>query len=272
MDAVRFRLRMFLVLLFGVMVIGVLGFMITEGLSVVDAFYFSIVTIATVGYGDIHPATQTGKVLAIILIITGVGTFLGVVANATEMMLNRREKQTRLEKMSMIMGVFFADVGRTLLSYLSECDPKLDMIRKDLVVTGDWSEREFFDVSKRLKDHHYGVDFQKVDWENLRSFLARKMDLLMRLLENPTLLERESFTQLLRAVFHLSDELANREDLSQLPDKDYEHLAGDMKRVYALLVDEWLNYMKHLKDDYPYLFSLAVRTNPFDRDTSAVVK
>jgi hypothetical protein len=57
-----------------------------------------------------------------------------------------------------------------------------------------------------------------------------------------------------------------------LPDTDRQHLAGDVKRVYNLLVHEWLNYMQHLKDNYPYLFSLAMRINPFDQDASVIVK
>jgi hypothetical protein len=44
-----------------------------------------------------------------------------------------------------------------------------------------------------------------------------------------------------------------------------------MKRTYSQLVVQWLLYMEHLKDDYPYLFSLAVRTNPFDPDASSIV-
>jgi voltage-gated potassium channel len=39
---------------------------------------------ATVGYGDIHPQSNVGKILALILIVGGVGTFLGVVASITE--------------------------------------------------------------------------------------------------------------------------------------------------------------------------------------------
>ena len=37
-----------------------------------------------------------------------------------------------------------------------------------------------------------------------------------------------------------------------------------MQRGYVLLIKEWLAYMAHLKTSYPYLFSLALRTNPFD--------
>ena len=89
--------------------------------------------------------------------------------------------------------------------------------------------------------------------------------------QNPNLLEHESFTEALRAVFHLTEELESRRELTGLPEADRRHLAGDATRANARLVDEWLDYMKHLKDRYPYLFSLAIRTNPFDETASQVV-
>ena len=82
----------------------------------------------------------------------------------------------------------------------------------------------------------------------------------------------DSFTDLLWAVFHLTEELAHRGELGQLPDTDLAHLAGDIERAYVSLTFQWLNYMKHLKYSYPYLYSLAIRTNPMDRDASAEVK
>jgi hypothetical protein len=167
---------------------------------------------------------------------------------------------------------FFSEVGTKLLAFLSDFDPRLDEIRSELLVTQDWSEQEFSDVSKRLKNYDYGVDIQKLPFEDLRRLLTAETDFLLGLLDNPTLLEHESFTELLRAVFHLTEELAAREDVSQLPDTDREHLAGDIKRAYVLLVHQWLDYMRYLKDNYPYLFSLAVRTNPFDQEASPIVK
>ena len=107
--------------------------------------------------------------------------------------------------------------------------------------------------------------------EEMESFLTEKRDFLMRLLENPNLLEHKAFTDLLQSVCHLTQELSLREDLARLPDSDHEHLEGDIKRVYSLLIREWVDYMKHLKDKYPYLFSLAMRTNPFDQTASVMV-
>jgi voltage-gated potassium channel len=93
----------------------------------------------------------------------------------------------------------------------------------------------------------------------------------LRLIENPIVQEHENFTDLLRAIFHLRDELLNRADLSKLPDSDRRHLKGDIVRIYKLLASEWLWYMRYLKNDYGYLYSLAMRVNPFDSKASAVV-
>jgi hypothetical protein len=187
-------------------------------------------------------------------------------------LLSEREKKARLEKLNMVIGTFFSEVGTLFLAYLSDADPKLDSIRRDLIVTNNWSHQEFAQVSRRLKSYDYGVQVQAVSLEDLRSFLLGKRDFLVRLLENPSLLEHESFTELLRAVFHLTEELTSREDLKDLPETDTAHLTGDIKRAYILLVHQWLDYMRHLKDNYPYLFSLAMRTNPFDQSASPIVR
>ena len=108
--------------------------------------------------------------------------------------------------------------------------------------------------------------------EKIKNFLKGEKQFLLTLLENPNLLEHESFTNLLWSVFHLTEELIHRRNLKDLPEPDYKHIEGDIKRVYHLLIAEWLDYMKHLKSNYPYLFSLAVRTNPFDKNASVEVK
>lgn len=114
-DSVRFRLAINLIIFLAVLASGTIVFMFIENRSFVDAFYYIIVTMATVGYGDIVPTTPAGKIVAILLIITGVGTFLGVIANATEMMLSRRETQARMKKLNMVIGVFFSEVGNRLI-------------------------------------------------------------------------------------------------------------------------------------------------------------
>jgi len=186
-------------------------------------------------------------------------------------LLEDREKRNRLEKLNMVIGLFFSEVGTDLLAYFSDLDPNLRKLKDDLVVTQSWSDEEFKNVSKKLKEYDYKVVPDKLDLEKLRQFLISKRDFFLTMMENPNLMEHESFTEMLRAVFHLMEELRFRGEISSLPESDLRHMAGDIDRAYSMLVLEWLSYMQHLKDNFPYFFSLAMRTNPFDQDASAVV-
>jgi hypothetical protein len=89
MKEVRRRLQIFLALFLLVTAIGTVGFMMLENLSFVDAFYYNIVTMSTVGYGDIHPTNPASRMFAVLLIVMGGATFLGVIANATQMLILR---------------------------------------------------------------------------------------------------------------------------------------------------------------------------------------
>ena len=189
-----------------------------------------------------------------------------------DQVLRIREKRALLKKMNMVISAFFSEVGTNLLKLFSAFDLHYETIRENLIISDRWSEQDFSQIKKQLKDFDYKLDSKKSDLEVLKSFLTGKRIFLLGLLENPNLLEHETFTDLLWAVFHLTEELNCRADTRGLPDTDYKHLSGDIKRAYVVLISEWLSYMKHLKVDYPYLFSLAVRTNPFDEDAKPEVK
>jgi hypothetical protein len=186
-------------------------------------------------------------------------------------LLSRRERRQRLEKLNMVIGAFFSEVGTELLKVLSDWDPNLENVRTRLQVTTLWTEEQFDSVEQSMKGYKFHVAQERLKPLTLRAFLATKLEFLLRLMENPNVLEHETFTGLLLAVFHLSEELVAREDLTELPATDLGHLAGDANRVYGQLTERWLDYMKYLRTNYPYLFSLAVRTNPFDKTASPVV-
>jgi hypothetical protein len=186
-------------------------------------------------------------------------------------LLANRSRQNKLEKMNIVVGVFFSELGTWLLTYLSDNDPNLCKLSGDLVKIDQWSEEEFIRVQDKFKSHTYSIDIKKIDIKTLSNYLSSKRSFSLRLLENPLLLENESFTNLLRSVFHLTEELEHRRDIQRLPDSDYQHLAGDIERAYFLLVMEWMTYMRYLNSNYPYLFSLAMRTNPFDENACVVV-
>ena len=186
-------------------------------------------------------------------------------------LLHYREKKSIMNKLNMVIGAFFSEAGTELLKSFSTCDKEAFRITQKLIITNNWSEKEFLKICKSVKEHIYNIDSKRGDLESIKEFLKEKRQFLLNLLENPNLLEHESFTNLLWAVFHLTEELIHRRNLRELPETDYQHLAGDIKRVYHLLIAEWLDYMQHLKNNYPYLFSLAIRTNPFDANASVEV-
>jgi len=272
MNTVSLRFRIYFSILAMVLFIGMVGLIVIESFSPLDAFYFLIVTIATVGYGDLHPLTPFGKMLVIVIILAGVGCFVGVVANAIEYMIEMRERSQRIEKLNMIIGVFYSEIGTKMLKKFSAIDPGIHGIQAALVVSNNWSDDDFLKVHTMLKEHSFRLDSQEISLEELHIFLSHYKGFLLALLENPQLFEHDRFTDLLHAVFHLAEELNARERLIDLPITDYHHLSGDLSRVYSQLVIEWLEYMQHLKKKYPYLFSLSMRTNPFDTNASAIVR
>lgn len=187
-------------------------------------------------------------------------------------LLHYREKKNLLNKLNMVIGAFFSEVGTELLKAFSDLDLESANIKGRLIIKNTWTDKDFLNVRKEFARHAPRVDAKDEHLGELKNFLAGKRQFLLNLLENPNLLEHESFTNLLWAVFHLAEELNYRETLNGLPEKDYGHLRGDMERVYSLLISEWLDYVNHLKNNYPFLFSLAMRTNPFDSEASVIVK
>jgi voltage-gated potassium channel len=265
-------IRIYLAILAIVLVIGVIGFMAIERLTPLDAVYYVVVTVATVGYGDITPQTPAGKALDIFIIIAGFGAFVAVFANLVENLVERSDARERRRKVNMIIGVFFSEFGTEMLQRLARADPDAAGIRKDLVVKEGWTAAEFRRVRVQLAAHGHRLDGSRVDLEEMRRFLREKRPFLLALMENPVLFEDDLFTGLLQAVFHLADELLRRGDLSAIPQSDRGHLVTDAGRVYRALALQWLDSMEHLKEHHPYLFSLAMRTNPFDEEARVEVR
>jgi len=183
-----------------------------------------------------------------------------------------RDKKEKIEKMNMVVGAFFTEMGGTLLDRLNDFDKNFDEVKNNFIDIDTWSKKDFPEKLEMAKNIHYELDMGKGDLEKLKLFLLEKKDFTLRLLENPNLLEHDSFAELLWAVTHLTEELSLRKDLKICTNTDLCHLQGDMKRAYIILIYEWIEYMGHLKNKYPYLFSLAVRMNPFNPEASIEIK
>jgi len=186
-------------------------------------------------------------------------------------LLTIRSQREKMKKMNMVIGIFFSETGNELISLFTKADPRCGEISSLLEVSGEWNRERFKEARKMCGEFSYSADPLHDDMDNLRDFLTGKRDFMLRLLENPVLLENESFTELLRAVFHLEEELGYRDDIHELPETDLVHLKGDINRVYERIVLSWIEYMEYLNDHFPYLFSLQMRINPFDSGACPIV-
>lgn len=187
-------------------------------------------------------------------------------------LLERQNLQQKLEKLNMVIGAFYSGIGTELLRTFAAADCTLAFMEPDLLVDSTWDKAAFKVHKKRAREFEYLVESGMVDLVALREVLVRHEDFLLRILENPVMLEHESFSNVLRAVFHLTEELKSRENLQETPPSDRSHLGGDITRAYSLMTLSWLDYMQYLQSDYPYLFSLAIRINPFSLTHDACVR
>jgi len=187
-----------------------------------------------------------------------------------ERVLARREKQNKLQKLNMVVGAFFSEVGTYLLGDLLKHFDNQSDISSHLNIAESWAKKDFRKAAEFAYHLNVELDCRQIDLGELKSFLAQKRQFLLTMLGNPNLLEHDRFTDLLWAVTHLDEELEARPSVSNLPERDLEHIAVDIQRLYDHLASEWLDYVEHLKNNYPFLFSLVLRTHPFQERASPI--
>jgi hypothetical protein len=173
-----------------------------------------------------------------------------------------RERESLIHKLNMVVGVFFSEAGNDLLRLLVAFDRAAGELSALLAMDENWPKTRFTAARQWLRDRPCACDARAGDLQALEELLRDRRQFLLQLVENQSLLEHQSFTELMWAVLHVNEELGARGDVAQLSEDDLDHLSGDIGRAYRILLREWLSYMQHLSADYPYLYSLAVRTSP----------
>ena len=76
-----------IVLLLALPLVGVAGFMLVEGWSFLDALYMAVITITTVGYEEVHPLSDGGRIFVVGYLVAGLGVFFYGVAQVGEVIL-----------------------------------------------------------------------------------------------------------------------------------------------------------------------------------------
>ncbi len=186
-----------------------------------------------------------------------------IVGLIIERLISVREKRALTHKLNMVIGAFFSELGTPLLGELLPAMCQAPEIKERLHVRASWKKEDFARASQFARNLKCEVDLSQIDRDTLKAHLLGQRQFVLRLLENPNLMEHERFTDLLWAVLHVEEELEARESLADLSPADEAHLQLDVRRAYNALTAEWLLYVEHLKADYPYLFSLVVRMHPF---------
>lgn len=92
------KTRAILIWVLLLLIIGTLFYTLVEGWTIVDAFYFSVITLTTVGYGDFSPVTTAGKLFTTIYILVGISIIV-VFAN-TLAKKHAHRITTRISKVS----------------------------------------------------------------------------------------------------------------------------------------------------------------------------
>lgn len=186
-------------------------------------------------------------------------------------LLTMRTKREQQEKTRMVIGLFFSEMGDALLRKMVQWDKAPEKLRESMQVTKTWSKTDY-----ALAKRHASLFCTQTlptpeDLIVIRELFMQKHDFLLRLIENPVLLEQNSVSKLLQDLFHLGEELASRKDILSLPASDLAHLTGDVNRVYCQLTSAWLGHMEYLSRNYPYLLSLSLRKSPFLVEDQVIV-
>ena len=186
--------------------------------------------------------------------------------------LANNERKKKVSKLYMVIATFYSEVGTELLRAFANNDVALKQIEGEIAITLDWKDKDFKRLTKIISGFRPQIEMDGADFEAIDMMLQEVRPELLRLLENPSLLEHETFTELLMAVFHLAEELRMRYDFASMRTPDHDHLVGDVKRAYVHMGLEWLNYINHMRVHYPYLYSLSVRNNPFKPTRDVQIK
>lgn len=129
-----------LIMLAAILSFGTFGYMFIEHSSFVDSLYMTMITISTIGYGEIFPLSTTGRIFTMVLILVGVGFVMFMFSKITEAVvggelralygrLNMKKKVLELSDHYIICG--FGRIGRVICHLLKEADKPFVVIENN---------------------------------------------------------------------------------------------------------------------------------------------
>ncbi len=155
------KILLVLSLFVGIILCGTFGYMFLEHLSFWDSMYLTIITIATVGYGDLVPSHPGGKVFTIFLLFAGAGLVMYTLSKITEAMvegslrkmLERRKmdkKIARLRDHFIICG--FGRIGQVICEILEDAGRPFVVIERDEEVLREIDQLGYISVAGEAEE------------------------------------------------------------------------------------------------------------------------
>jgi voltage-gated potassium channel len=129
---------------------GTVGYVLIDNYTWFDAFYMTIITVATVGYGEVAPLSHGGKIFTAFLIITSFGTFAYAVSSITKFVLdgefneffkNRKLNKTIEDLTNHVIICGYGRNGRQAAQVLKKHNKRFVVIENDLKVTSSFNHK-----------------------------------------------------------------------------------------------------------------------------------
>jgi len=142
MNSVRKKLILSIVLLVFINAFGVVGYMIIEGWNFRDSLFMTVITITTVGYGEVHDLSPTGEIFTIVLLVLGVGIILYLLGTEAKLLfegqlenlIGRKRLEKKINELKdhyIICG--FGRMGKVIAEEFSEKNIEILIIEKNPV-------------------------------------------------------------------------------------------------------------------------------------------
>lgn len=98
------RIRLAVILFVGVLLLGSVGFMLIEDYTLVEAMYMTVITMSTVGFGEVRPLSQLGMIFTAFLVVGSIGTFTFAISASTNYFLDGAYRERlRVKRIQRIM-------------------------------------------------------------------------------------------------------------------------------------------------------------------------
>ena len=161
-----------------IILVGTFGYCIIEGWSPFDALYMTVISLTTVGYGETHPLSNTGKVFTMILILSGIGSVAYIIGNISmqyihpffDFVMKEKKMENTLNKLTdhfIICG--YGRIGRDVTMNLVKTGVPVVVVDKEPIFK---TELEKYQVPIVVGDASYEEVLEKARIDQARGLVS----------------------------------------------------------------------------------------------------